>query len=145
MLADVGVRPVVQLTGRRQGVVAEDEAELAADLAVAGLALLPAGLDDRGRAGRRVFGQDLGEGAAIRIEDLERVEPAVGLRPLGADELAGELEEPFEEFDRVLRAFEAGPPQLLQPLREGPPDRMGSLASAPISSRTARPAPPLAS
>jgi hypothetical protein len=110
VLADVCVRPVVKLAGRRQGVVAEDEAELAAHFAIAGLTLLPAGavdrpddrvdllgdvLDDRGRARRRALGQDLGEGAAVGIEDLERVEPTVRLRPLGADELTGEFEQPF--------------------------------------------------
>jgi len=123
MLADVRVRPVVELAGRREGVVAEDEPELAADLAIAGLALLPAGaadrpddrvdlldhvLDDRRRARWRVFGEDLGEGAAVRIENLELIEPAVRLRPLRADELAGEFEQSLEELDRVLRAFEAG-------------------------------------
>jgi len=110
VLADVGVRPVVELAGRRQGVVAKDEPELLSDLTVAGQALLPAGaadrpddrvdllddvLDDHGPARRRVFGQDLRERTAIRIEDLERIEPTVRLRPLGTDELTGEFEVPL--------------------------------------------------
>ena len=51
VLADVRVGAVVQLADRRKPVVREDESQLAADFAVAGLARLPAGAahgpDDR--------------------------------------------------------------------------------------------------
>lgn len=71
MLADLGVGAVEDLALRREAAVLEDEAELLADLAVAGLALLPTGasygtddrvdllddgLDDHRNVGWRVLG-----------------------------------------------------------------------------------------
>jgi hypothetical protein len=75
MLLDVPVRAVKQIPARWQAAVLQDQPQLTPDLAIAGLALLPAGIADRPdervdvldylghddrHPGRRVFLKDLG-------------------------------------------------------------------------------------
>ena len=82
MLADVGVRAVVELAHGGQRVVREHQSELPPHLAVAGLARLPAGaadgtddgvdllddvLDQRGCVLGCVLLEDLGERALVRV------------------------------------------------------------------------------
>lgn len=85
VLADVGVGTVEQGARWWQPVVLQDQAELAADLTVAGLALLPPGaadglddgvdlvddvLEDEGDAGWRVLLEDLRQSATVGVENL---------------------------------------------------------------------------